>query len=205
MKAISLFLISILCTTNMVLAQDNQTETETEATVVEKFKSVVKNANNYQQYKVIEKTEINATIDLVEKAVTDYEATIAELEKNINTQNSEISSLKDEVASLNSQLTDLQNQKDEMRLFGFAFTKSGYNTMMWSIAGVLVLLLLIFIYKYNRSMVLTRQARENLKNLDEDYEEYKRVALEKQQKLGRQLQDEKNKVQKMNKGGQKQQ
>ncbi|MFN2261481.1 MAG: hypothetical protein ABR595_05410 [Psychroflexus sp.] len=202
MKALPLFLISILCSTNIIWAQDNQTETKT--TVVEKFKSVVKDANNYQQYKVIEKTKINATIDLVEKTVNDYEVKIVELEKNINTQNSEISNLKNEVTNLNSQLKDLQNQKNEMRLFGFAFTKSGYNTMMWSIAGVLVLLLLVFIYKYSRSMVLTRQARENLKNLDEDYEEYKRIALEKQQKLGRQLQDEKNKVQKLNKGGQKQ-
>ncbi|WP_127845017.1 V-type ATP synthase subunit I domain-containing protein [Psychroflexus aestuariivivens] len=205
MKALSLFLISILFTTNSILAQDNQTETEVKPTVVEKFKSVVEDANNYQQYKVIEKTEINATIDLVEKAINDYEAKIADLEKNINTQNSEISSLKDEVSDLKAQLTELQNEKDEMRLFGLAFTKAKYNIIMWSIVAVLILLLLIFIYKYNRSMALTRQARENLKNLDEDYEEYKRVALEKQQKLGRQLQDEKNKVQKMNKGGQKKQ
>jgi hypothetical protein len=66
-----------------------------------------------------------------------------------------------------------------------------------------VLLVLFLIFQYKRSHLLTKEAKQSLKNLDADYENYKRVALEKQQKLGRQLQDEKNKVQKLSKTGNK--
>ena len=76
---------------------------------------------------------------------------------------------------------------------GMPLSKSTHSILVWFIIIILILLLLLFIFKYNRSHLLTKEAKQNLKNLDADYENYKRLALEKQQKLGRQLQDEKNK------------
>jgi len=72
--------------------------------------------------------------------------------------------------------------------------------MMWSIIGILLSGLLLFIFRFKNSNTLTRQAKIKLDELELDFEDYKRKALEKEQKLGRQLQDERNKLLKQTKG-----
>ncbi|MBZ9653008.1 hypothetical protein [Psychroflexus montanilacus] len=202
MKSIH-FLIVALFFSGLCSAQDTSAEEQSDKpSAIEDLRTVVDKSNNYQQYKVIEKVEINAAI---KKVFTEFElltAEISELNDSIQSQDAQVQSLKKELSGLNTELTDLQNEKDEIQFLGMSLTKSAYNALVWSIIGVLVILLLFFIFKFNRSNLLTKEAKQNLKNLDADYENYKRIALEKQQKLGRQLQDEKNKNQKLNKGNQ---
>lgn len=202
MKSIH-FLIVALFFSSLCSAQDTSAEEQSDKpSAIEDLRTVVDKSNNYQQYKVIEKVEINAAI---KKVFTEFElltAEISELNDSIQSQDAQVQSLKKELSGLNTELTDLQNEKDEIQFLGISLTKSAYNALVWSIIGVLVILLLFFIFKFNRSNLLTKEAKQNLKNLDADYENYKRIALEKQQKLGRQLQDEKNKNQKLNKGNQ---
>lgn len=202
MKSIH-FLIVALFFSSLCSAQDTSAEEQSDKpSAIEDLRTVVDKSNNYQQYKVIEKIEINAAI---KKVFTEFElltAEISELNDSIQSQDAQVQSLKKELSGLNTELTDLQNEKDEIQFLGMSLTKSAYNALVWSIIGVLVILLLFFIFKFNRSNLLTKEAKQNLKNLDADYENYKRIALEKQQKLGRQLQDEKNKNQKLNKGNQ---
>lgn len=204
MKFISL-LFGLLIFSLSSIAQeelDNTPETE-EPTVIEQLQNVVDKSNNYEKYKVIEKTKINEAIKLVSDELSLLNTEIKLLKDSISSKDENIQSLNTELLELNSNFDELQNEKDKIHFLGTSFSKSGYNLLVWSIIIVLVLLLLFFIFKFNRSNLLTKEAKQNLKNLDADYENYRRVALEKQQKLGRQLQDEKNKNQKSNKGSQK--
>ncbi|MEX0314527.1 MAG: tRNA (guanine-N1)-methyltransferase, partial [Allomuricauda sp.] len=57
----------------------------------------------------------------------------------------------------------------------------------------LLLFLLLFIYRFRNSNVLTSQAKEALADLEKEFEEHRRRALEREQKISRQLQDELNK------------
>lgn len=203
MKSIH-FLILALLFSNFGFSQDISEEEQTEEpSAIENLKNVVDKSNNYQQYKVVEKADITAAINKVSTELDLLTAEISELKDSIQSQDKQVQSLNKEVSELNSELTNLQNEKDEVQFLGMALTKTGYSTLVWSIIAILIILLLFFIFKFNRSNLLTKEARQNLKNLDADYENYKRIALEKQQKLGRQLQDEKNKNQKLNKGTQK--
>lgn len=198
------FVLVALLFTSLGFSQDVSEEEQAKTpTAIENLKSVVEESNNYQQYKVVEKVSINAAIEKISTEFDLLTTEISVLKDSIQSQEQQIQSLKKEVSELNTQLTNLQNQKDEIQFFGTSLTKSLYNTIAWSIVVVLVALLLFLLFKFNRSNLLTKEARQNLKNLDADYENYKRIALEKQQKLGRQLQDEKNKNQKFNKGNTK--
>jgi hypothetical protein len=64
---------------------------------------------------------------------------------------------------------------------------------MWSIIAALFALLLFFIYKFKNSNTLTRQAKFKLEEVESEFEEHRRIALEREQKVRRQLQDEINK------------
>ena len=67
------------------------------------------------------------------------------------------------------------------------------------IVAVLALALVFFIFKFKGSNAHTQEARQKLADTEHEYEEYRKKALEKEQKMGRLLQDERNKAVKNNK------
>jgi septal ring factor EnvC (AmiA/AmiB activator) len=203
MKSVHLLVIAFFCTSLSFSQNTENEEQDQQPSAVENLETVVDKSNNYQQYKVVEKVEINTAIDNVSDAFDSLSFEISSLKDSIQSQDKQIQSLNTEVSVLNKELSGLQNEKDEILFLEMPFTKSNYKTMTWSIMSVFIILLFLFIFKYNRSNLLTKEAKQNLKNLDADHENYKRISLEKQQKLGRELQDERNKVQKLSKGNQK--
>tara|TARA_R110000850_G_scaffold107683_1_gene219488 strand:- start:1704 stop:1910 length:207 start_codon:yes stop_codon:yes gene_type:complete len=64
---------------------------------------------------------------------------------------------------------------------------------MWSVIGVLTLLLIIIIFILKNNNATTRDAKAKFENLDEEFADYKKRSLEREQKLRRELQDEINK------------
>lgn len=165
----------------------------TEGTIDNQFEYVIQKSYNYQEYKNVKKTwlyQLKAhTLDSL-KAIQD------ELKTTQNTVDSlaqEIVTLKTNLSETESTLADTNEEKDNMALFGLQMSKNNYNVLMWSIIGALFFLLLIFIYKFRNSNSVTRLAKKSLVETEEEFEEHRRTALEREQKVRRQLQDEINK------------
>jgi tetrahydromethanopterin S-methyltransferase subunit G len=108
-------------------------------------------------------------------------------------QNDELSNLKEDLNNTKLKLDNTIDEKDSMQLFGMQISKVGYSTIMWSVIGLLLLLLFLFIYKFNASNSITNTTKKKLIEVEEEFEEHRRVALEREQKVRRQLQDEINK------------
>ena len=111
----------------------------------------------------------------------------------INQQGEELAQLKDNLNNTKLKLDNTIAEKDSMQLFGLQISKTGYSTIMWSVIGILLLLLFLFIYKFNASNSITNSTKKKLLEVEEEFEEHRRVALEREQKVRRQLQDEINK------------
>lgn len=180
-------------------SQENQSKETNQA--IQDFENLIKKSNNFKEYKVIEKVKINAVENKVRTEIKNLESEIIELNKTIQQKDKVIQTHEEEIKNLNARVEGLQNQQNEIKFLGsIPFTKSSYKIMMWSVITVLILLLLFFIFKYRRGHLVNSEIKENLSNTEKEFDTYKHNALEKQQKLGRQLQDEKNKVNKLKTG-----
>ncbi|ALJ06592.1 tRNA (guanine-N1)-methyltransferase [Pseudalgibacter alginicilyticus] len=111
----------------------------------------------------------------------------------VDSQTKEISDLKANLANTQNNLEQTNNEKDSMSLFGMQMSKTNYNVLMWTIIAGLLGLLLFFIYKFKNSNAITKQAKLNLAEIEEEFDEHRKTALEREQKVRRQLQDEINK------------
>ena len=120
----------------------------------------------------------------------------AELQGVINTQESTIASLNEKLSETTENLTSVTDEKDSMSLLGAQVSKATYNIILWTMILGLFLLLLLFIFKFRQSNVLTQEAKSNLSDLESEYEDHRRRALEREQRISRQLQDEINKYRK---------
>jgi len=101
--------------------------------------------------------------------------------------------LKGELANTNQTLDQTNKEKDSISFLGILMNKSGYNALMWGIVAVLIGLLVWFVYKFRNSNLVTQQARAKLSEIEEEFEAHRSRALEREQKVRRQLQDEINK------------
>lgn len=193
-------LFSIVST--LVFAQQNDDQQQLSldsGSIDNQFEYVIKKSNNYQQYEVIEKVWMNKLRKNVNDTLAKSKTTETQLLTQISTQQSEISGLKSQLASTNDNLTQTTREKESISFFGNLVKKGIYKSIMWSIVGVLTVLLLTFIYKFRNSNIVTQEARASLSDLEEEFEQHRRRALEREQKLSRQLQDELNKKKLMKK------
>lgn len=197
-------LATLLITLNVtfISAQTTPAATQTEqddklslnsGTIDNQFEYVIQKSNRYQDYKVVKKTWLYAlkahTLDSLKAVKKDLVSTQEVVEK----QAAEISTLKSSLSETQGTLDATNIEKDSMSLFGMQMSKSSYNTLMWSIIGGLFACLLFFIFQFRNSNSVTRQAKKALAETEEEFEEHRRVALEREQKVRRQLQDELNK------------
>jgi septal ring factor EnvC (AmiA/AmiB activator) len=107
-----------------------------------------------------------------------------------------ITSLNNQLKETTENLEKITAEKDSMSFLGAQVSKVTYNFILWTIILGLLLLLLLFIYKFRRSNFLTQEAKANLSDLESEYEDHRRRALEREQRISRQLQDEINKYRK---------
>ncbi|WP_296313935.1 tRNA (guanine-N1)-methyltransferase [Winogradskyella sp. UBA3174] len=114
-------------------------------------------------------------------------------ENVVDKQTIEIESLKTQLGNTKSDLSLTNSEKNNMALLGMQMSKVNYNVLMWSVISALLAFLLLFIYKFKGSNFLTKEAKRKLDELETEFEEHRRGALEREQKVRRQLQDELNK------------
>ncbi|WP_100612280.1 tRNA (guanine-N1)-methyltransferase [Confluentibacter lentus] len=205
MKCIKYLLVTaVLLTCSFTTFSQNNTEEETlsldEGSIDSQFEYVITRSNNYQDFKVIKKDwlyKLKAhTIDSLKAVHKD----LADTKILVDTQAKEISDLKSSLESTQTNLENTRSEKDNIGLFGMQMSKGSYKAIMWFIIACLLILLGLFIYKFKNSNDITRQAKKNLADIEEEFEEHRKTAVEREQKVRRQLQDEINK-QKTTKGG----
>ncbi|MGF1556478.1 tRNA (guanine-N1)-methyltransferase [Paucihalobacter sp.] len=165
----------------------------TEGTVENQFEYVIQRSNNYQDYKVVKKDWL---IQLKAHVLDSLEAVNKDILKNASTiknQEEEILNLKENLENTKNQLDSTVQEKDSMRLFGLQLSKTGYNVVMWSLIAGLLVLLIVFIFKFKSSNSITKNTNKKLLEIEDEFEEHRRTAVEREQKVRRQLQDELNK------------
>jgi hypothetical protein len=196
MKVKHLFLAITLCFSVLASAQNvakNANLQLKEGPISEQFEFIIKNSNKYKNYKVvkrvwIEKLQKNVadSINVIQK---DFDAEVVK----VATQQAEIEKLKTDLATINQKITDLNTEKDSISLLGLQLSKGSYQTLMWGIIGVLAILWLFFAYKFKSSNAITKEANAKLAETEQEFEEHRKRALEREQQVRRKLQDEINK------------
>ncbi|HET8808656.1 MAG TPA: hypothetical protein VFM65_00135 [Flavobacteriaceae bacterium] len=189
---ISLFLFFLLFASSS-FAQATSKKT----TINEQFNELLDESNSYKDYKVVKKSKLEELQKNTNMEISQLEKEIDLANKNIAAQKKEISGLKASLKKTQDQLSATTKAKNEIAFLGIPMNKATFRTTMWCIILILVIFLGVFAYKFKNSNIQTQEAQKNQQEIEEEYEAYRKTALEKQQKMGRMLQDERNKSLKM--------
>lgn len=162
-------------------------------TIENQFDFLIKKSGRYQEFKVIKKTWIFKMKDNVLDSIKTFNTKISSQQKEIHKQLNTINELNTKVSEVTKKLENVNLEKNSMQLFGMNMDKPVYNSLLWSIIAGLVLVAGMFIFKYNNSNQITLNANQKLTDLEEEFNQHRASAIEREQKVRRQLQDELNK------------
>ncbi|AOW17312.1 hypothetical protein LPB03_07505 [Polaribacter vadi] len=178
-----------------------ESEPEPEPQVVEEdnslegqFDKIYRISTTYQVYKVIGKDKYLELKKNVLDSLKDAKNLISEKESLLKAERDNIKGTKDLLLKTQSELEASKKNENSISLFGTELSKTNYNLLLWSIIIVSLLALFYFIFKFSQSNVLTKEAQNNLLDVEQEFEEHRKKSLEREQKLRRQLQDEVNKL-----------
>ena len=196
-NAILTFLITFAF--NTINAQvEPQAQSINEGSINDQFEFVLRKSGNFKgtsglAYEAVRRSMFLALQAHTRDSLNTIKTKLSDTRNTVSTQQKEISELKNNLTKTQDTLTATNTEKDSMALLGLQMSKTSYNMLMWLIIAGLLVFLIVFMYKFKNSNSVTKDAKSALAEIENEFEDHRRNALEREQKVRRQLQDELNK------------
>jgi hypothetical protein len=192
--------LTLVLISSLAFGQQEADALEGNHNLNERFDILKTKSQSYKEYKVIKGTVLDSFWKIIRDSVATKKAMLAEKDKNIaglkNTLAETQAALKEREASMKEVVHD----STHINAFGISFAKSVFITLVVLIVGALVLLLLLISGRLKMIHKSLKDRADAFTSLSNEFEEYKRKAMEKQTKLSRELQTERNRLSE-NRGG----
>ncbi|MDC8000433.1 hypothetical protein POV26_05260 [Aequorivita todarodis] len=150
-------------------------------------------SNSYQEYKVIKKAQLATLRRNILDSVSTLQKKIASMESEIAQEKIAVDSLGHNLKTTQQNLIKAKEKEDGIEIFGILTSKATYNSVMWGIIVILLLISGFLFYRFLNSHKITNAAQLKMAEMEIELEDYRRNSLEREQKLRRKLQDEINK------------
>jgi len=180
-------------TRSRTTAEVPQEEKQYPTTIEGQFDELVDKSGNWEKFKLVKKESIYTFKKSLLDSLSGQKTLLREKLDTISAQSSRIKELNLNIQNLQSELDKEKNRNDSIDFLGITIEKGVYSIIVWGIIVVLAIFLVVFISRFTSSNSITRGALKDLEDLQNEYEEYRTKAIEREQKVRRQLQDEINK------------
>lgn len=158
---------------------------------------ILVNSADYNDVKLVKKAALEELHSDVMTLLSRNENDLSDSKTIIENKNAEIKKLKDDVAKANAQVAASDTSNDTFMFFGMQLDKTLYHAIMWSLVLTLLITVIFSAIRFKKANEITKNSKHILTEVEDEFETFKRNAIEREQKLRRQLQDEINKQKKM--------
>ena len=177
------------------IAQQATDALEGDYTLRERFGIIKSKSQTYKDYKVIKETTLDGFWRIVMDSVGTSRKSINQAHQQINALKAEVANAKGEVKAKEESVAGILYDSTHINVIGLDFNK---GVFLGTVGIILAALIFFLVSLFARMKLVSRSLHERkvaVTSITNEYEEYKRKAMEKQMKLSRELQDERNKLQ----------
>lgn len=194
MKRTTLLLICVLSSAGVFAQQATEALEKNSQTLRERYLVMKNKSENYQDYKVIKEYILDGVWKIIQDSLSTKQATLREARTNIARLEQELGQSQQALQAKEDSMKEIVHASTHITVLGIDFSKGFFAGMMGIIILLLGLTIAVIMYAM-KSMRKNMAEKEELANaISAEYEDYKRKAMEKQTKLSRELQNERNKL-----------
>ena len=185
---IKITLLLIINTTVAVQAQQSGTS------LAQQYHDVVERSGSYQGFKEIRQDKLDLFWKNISDTINKERRLLNEAKAKLGSNDQAALASKTELENAKKELALSQARVDQISLLGMYLEKGSYNLVMWGLVLLLAAALTFAIYR-NKSSLGEARYRSGLYNdLSEEFQKHKVNANEKEKKLARELQTERNRI-----------
>lgn len=145
-------------------------------------------------YKLINPARISSFWQNLQDTLNTERKQLNTARQKIKDQEKSITELQTQISGKDSSLASTNAKVNEISFLGMSFTKSSYNTIVWSLIIGLAAALTFIILRSAKHIHEAKYRSTLYEEISQEYQNYKTKANDKEKKLARELQDERNKL-----------
>ena len=152
------------------------------STIREQINYIEEHTRIYDNFRAIREDMFQKINSNVVDTLSAKESRITALENLTLNLTGKTDSLKALLGTTRVSLEEVTTTKNKIRVLGVEINKGAYNTIMWTVVGGLVLILVIGFLVFKRNLVVLLRTEKDLKELKDEFAAYKqssRLAREK--------------------------
>ncbi len=169
-------------TVTMAVGQTRMPDELTTSTIREQINYVTEKTRIYEDFRAIREDMYRKITGNILDTLMAEKSKVMDLKNLTSALNEKNDSLSVLLASTRGSLEDVTSTKNKISILGLEINKGAYNTILWTIVGGLLLLLVVGFLIFKRNLVVLQTNEKDLKELKEEFAAYKqssRIAREK--------------------------
>lgn len=201
MKTISQF----FCTTALLcffLTTAHAQEARNAGDLNQQFEEIKSSSNSVKsssgrEYKVVNLEDLNALWNNVQDQLAASKDELQSSQARVDALRQEVAQLTQRVDEQQAIVQESEHAATHISVLGIDVAKDKFEATFWITTAILLILLAGAIYQFKRSRNVTRRTQMNFMELQEEMEELRKTSLEKERRLRRELQTERNMMEEM--------
>jgi len=167
------------------------------ASLQERYSLMKSTSQTFQDYKVIKETWLDKEWKIMIDSVRSGRARLREAKAEGAKLESELLATQLTLKQREASMAATEHAASHIDFMGIDFNKTAFTGLAIAVVAGLVVLLVLMVGRLKMVSHDIKEKTEAFDNLTQALEEHKRNALEKQVKLSRELQNERNRIQEM--------
>ncbi len=163
----------------------------------ERYQLMKSNSQTYQDYKVIKEFVLDGVWKIVKDTVKNQKRLLAQSHEEISQLNASLIAIEITLKNERAASADVTYDSTHITLLGVDFRKGSFLTFLTFLFAGFVVAIGVIAGKMRLMRATMKEKIVIADIITHEYEEFKRRALEKQTKLSRELQNERNKLEEL--------
>jgi peptidoglycan hydrolase CwlO-like protein len=201
MRKIIFPILSFILLSFTIQAQVIADSTATDPSLRGQYQLMLAKSKTINGYKLVNPSRITAFWKNLQDTLYTERKQLQTTRLKIKEQEKSITELKAQISGKESSLASTNARVNEISFLGMSFTKSGYNTTVWTLIIGLAATLTFIILRSAKHIHEAKYRSTLYEEISQEYQNYKTKANDKEKKLARELQDERNKLDEMKNRG----
>ena len=185
----AILIVALLMSASLKAGTTDKTLIDT-GSVKQQFDYVINKSTLYSEYRAVRAVWFNKLRSHALDSLQQLKADLSRSENMVASQSKTVDSLTASLKTTSEQLAQTTKEKDTLQILGIQIAKFKYNSLVAVIILGLLALLSFGFLAFKRKNAIARQTHHDLNNLKEEFEMFRKRALEREQKMARRHLDE---------------
>jgi Flp pilus assembly protein TadB len=197
MKHTTILLICVFAVAGVFAQSASDALNNDNQTLRERYLVLKTKSQNYQDYKVIKENLLDSWWKMVQDSLQAKQAAIGQSQANAKKLQADLNQSIETLKSKEGSMQDVVYASTHIKVLGIEFDKGFFAGLVGFIILALGLTIAVIVYTLKMNRKTLKEKADLAAAIHNEYEEYKRKAMDKQTKLSRELQNERNKLQEL--------